>query len=142
MYVKQVFPEESKVAMQALVANLRVALKDRLEKLEWMRPETRAKALEKLSTFNPMIGYSDKWRDHSGLAIHAGENYYANVMASAAFENTYRMAKVGKPVDRKEWGMTPRTVNAYYNPLKNEIVFPAAILQPPFFDVNADPALN
>ena len=142
LYVQQAFPEESKVAMQALVANLRGALKDRLEKLEWMSPETKAKAQEKLSTFNPMIGYPDKWRDYSGLAIKANDSYYANAMASAAFENAYQMAKVGKPVDRKEWGMTPQTVNAYYNPLKNEIVFPAAILQPPFFDVNADPALN
>ena len=142
LYVQQAFPEQSKVAMQALVANLRGALKDRLEKLEWMSPETKAKAQEKLSTFNPMIGYPDKWRDYSGLAIKSNESYYANVMASTAFENAYQMAKVGKPVDRKEWGMTPQTVNAYYNPLKNEIVFPAAILQPPFFDVNADPALN
>ena len=142
LYVQQVFPEESKVAMQALVANLRGALKDRLEKLDWMSVETKAKAQEKLSTFNPMIGYPDKWRDYSGLSIDGKQSYYANVMASAAFENAYQMNKVGKPVDRQEWGMSPQTVNAYYNPLKNEIVFPAAILQPPFFDVKADPALN
>ncbi|MBC7657905.1 MAG: M13 family metallopeptidase [Frankiaceae bacterium] len=142
LYVQQVFPQESKVAMQALVANLRGALKDRLEKLDWMSVETKAKAQEKLSTFNPMIGYPDKWRDYSGLSIDGKQSYYANVMASAAFENAYQMNKVGKPVDRQEWGMSPQTVNAYYNPLKNEIVFPAAILQPPFFDVKADPALN
>ena len=142
LYVAQVFPEESKVAMQALVANLRVALKDRLDKLEWMSQETKAKAQEKLSTFNPMIGYPDKWRDYSGLSIDGTRSYHANAMASAAFENAYQMAKIGKPVDRQEWGMSPQTVNAYYNPLKNEIVFPAAILQPPFFDAKADPALN
>lgn len=142
IYVQQVFPEESKVAMQALVANLREALKVRLENLEWMSPETKAKALEKLATFNPMIGYPDKWRDYSGLTINGSDSYYANVMAASAHENAYQMAKIGKPVDRQEWGMSPQTVNAYYNPLKNEIVFPAAILQPPFFDVNADPALN
>ena len=142
IYVKQVFPEESKVAMQELVGNLRVALKARLEKLDWMSAETKAKALEKLETFDPKIGYPDKWRDYSGLTINGKDSYYANVMTSAAFENAYRMAKVGKPVDRQEWGMSPQTVNAYYNPSKNEIVFPAAILQPPFFDPKADPALN
>ena len=142
IYVKQVFPEESKVAMQALVGNLRVALKARLENLEWMSAETKAKAMEKLNTFDPKIGYPDKWRDYSGLAISGSDSYYANVVAATAFENSYRMNKVGKPVDRQEWGMSPQTVNAYYNPLKNEIVFPAAILQPPFFDVHADPALN
>ena len=142
LYVQQVFPEESKVAMQALVGNLRAALKARLQTLEWMSAETKAKAQEKLSTFDPKIGYPDKWRDYSGLAINGKDSYYANVMAASLFENAYQWNKVGKPVDRTEWGMTPQTVNAYYNPLKNEIVFPAAILQPPFFDVNADPALN
>ena len=142
IYVKQVFPEESKVAMQALVGNLRAALQARLEKLDWMSAETKAKAQEKLKTFDPKIGYPDKWRDYSGLTINGSDSYYANVMAATAFENAYRMNKIGKPVDRQEWGMSPQTVNAYYNPSKNEIVFPAAILQPPFFDVNADPALN
>jgi putative endopeptidase len=142
LYVQQVFPEESKVAMQALVGNLRAALKTRLQNLDWMSAQTKAKAMEKLGTFDPKIGYPDKWRDYSGLAINGADSYYANVMAASAFENAYRMAKVGKPVDRQEWGMSPQTVNAYYNPLKNEIVFPAAILQPPFFDPKADPALN
>jgi putative endopeptidase len=142
IYVKQMFPEESKVAMQELVGNLRLALKDRLQSLEWMSAETKAKALEKLETFDPKIGYPDKWRDYSGLAVDGGKSYYDNVMAAGAFEHAYRMAKVGKPVDRQEWGMSPQTVNAYYNPSKNEIVFPAAILQPPFFDAKADPALN
>jgi putative endopeptidase len=107
-----------------------------------MSPATRAKALEKLSTFDPKIGYPDKWRDYSQLRIDPKASYFAHVQAAGEHENAYRMAKVGKPADRSEWGMSPQTVNAYYNPLKNEIVFPAAILQPPFFDPKADPALN
>ena len=142
VYVKQVFTEESKVQMLQLVTNLREALKTRLEKLEWMSPETKVKALEKWKTFDPKIGYPDKWRDYSGLTIDSSKSYFDNLVAATAFENAYQMAKVGKPADRKEWGMTPQTVNAYYNPLKNEIVFPAAILQSPFFDAKADPALN
>ena len=142
VYVKEVFPEESKVAMQELVGNLRIALKARLENLPWMSAETKAKALEKLSTFDPKIGYPDKWRDYSSLTIRANASYHDNLMAASAFGNAWSMGKVGKPADRKEWGMSPQTVNAYYNPLKNEIVFPAAILQPPFFDPKADPALN
>ena len=142
IYVKLVFPEESKQAMKELVGNLRAALRARLENLDWMSAETKAKALTKLDTFDPKIGYPDKWRDYSGLAVNGKGSYYDNVMTAAAFENAYRMHKIGKPVDRTEWGMSPQTVNAYYNPSKNEIVFPAAILQPPFFDVHADPALN
>jgi len=142
IYVKQVFPEESKAAMKELVGNLRLALKDRLSNLEWMSAETKAKALEKLETFDPKVGYPDKWRDFSGLSLEGASSYYDAVLRANAFENAYRMAKVGKPVDRQEWGMSPQTVNAYYNPSKNEIVFPAAILQPPFFDPKADPALN
>ena len=142
VYVEQVFPEESKAQMQALVDNLREALKVRLEKLDWMSDETKAKALAKWNTFDPKIGYPDKWRDYSGLSIDRSKSYLDNALAAGAFENAYQMAKIGKPADRKEWGMTPQTVNAYYNPLKNEIVFPAAILQPPFFDPEADPALN
>jgi putative endopeptidase len=98
--------------------------------------------MEKWNTFDPKIGYPDKWRDYSGLTIDGGKSYFDNVIAATAFENSYQMGKIGKPADRKEWGMTPQTVNAYYNPSKNEIVFPAAILQPPFFDAKADPALN
>ena len=142
VYVQQVFPEESKAQMQALVTNLRTALKARLENLPWMSPETKAKALEKWNTFDPKIGYPDKWRDYSALTIDKSKSYFDNMMAAGAFENAYDMAKIGKPADRKEWGITPQTVNAYYNPLKNEIVFPAAILQPPFFDPKADPGIN
>ncbi|MGH8049393.1 MAG: M13 family metallopeptidase [Arenimonas sp.] len=142
VYVKQVFSEESKAQMLQLVTNLREALKARLEKLEWMSAETKAKAIAKWNTFDPKIGYPDKWRDYSGLTIDGSKSYFDNLVAATAFENAYQMSKIGKPADRKEWGMTPQTVNAYYNPLKNEIVFPAAILQSPFFDAKADPALN
>jgi putative endopeptidase len=142
LYVAQVFPEESKQKMQELVGNLRIALKERLEKLDWMSAETKAKALEKLATFDPKIGYPDKWRDYSKLKIDPNGSYYDAAVAMSEHENAWNMAKIGKPADRQEWGMSPQTVNAYYNPLKNEIVFPAAILQPPFFDPKADPALN
>ena len=142
VYVAQVFPAESKAMMETLVANLSAALKTRLENLEWMGDETKAKALAKWKTFDPKIGYPDKWRDFSGLTIDRSKSYLDNALAATAFENAYQMSKIGKPADREEWGMTPQTVNAYYNPLKNEIVFPAAILQPPFFDPKADPALN
>jgi putative endopeptidase len=142
IYVEQVFPADAKAQMEHLVANLREALKARLENLAWMSPETKAKALAKWNTFDPKIGYPDKWRDYSGLTIDGKRSYFDNVIAASAFENAFQMAKIGKPADRTEWGMTPQTVNAYYNPTKNEIVFPAAILQPPFFDPKADPALN
>ena len=141
IYVEVAFPPESKAQMEQLVANLSTALKARLEKLEWMSPETRAKALEKWASFNPKIGYPDKWRDWSGLST-TRDSYIANIMAAARFNHAYQVAKIGKPKDKGEWGMTPQTVNAYYNPLLNEIVFPAAILQPPFFDPNADLATN
>lgn len=142
VYVQQVFPESSKEQMLQLVTNLREALKVRLEKLDWMSEETKAKALAKWNTFQPKVGYPDKWRDYGGLSIDRGKSYFDNVLVASAFENAFQMAKIGKPVDRQEWGMLPQTVNAYYNPLMNEIVFPAAILQPPFFDPEADPALN
>lgn len=142
IYVQQVFPEDSKKQMQALVKNLMDALKTRIEKLDWMSAETKEKAIAKWNTFDPKIGYPDKWRDFSGLTVDKNKSYLDNALAATAFENTFQMSKIGKPADRTEWGMTPQTVNAYYNPLKNEIVFPAAILQPPFFDAKADPALN
>ena len=141
LYVREYFPAESKAQMEALVQNLRLALKARLENLEWMSPETRKKAMEKWASFTPKIGYPDHWRSWDGLATSRG-SYIGNVLAAARFNHAWDMAKIGKPVDRSEWGMTPQTVNAYYNPLMNEIVFPAAILQPPFFDPKADPALN
>ncbi|WP_305804443.1 M13 family metallopeptidase [Stenotrophomonas sp. YIM B06876] len=141
LYVDAVFPAESKVQMQHLVENLSAALKARLETLPWMGEDTRKKALEKWASFTPKIGYPDKWRDWSGLQT-GGEGYLANMRAARAFNYRYMLDKIGKPVDKSEWGMSPQTVNAYYNATKNEIVFPAAILQPPFFDAKADPALN
>jgi putative endopeptidase len=140
-YVAEYFPPESKAKMEALVGDLRTALKGRIEKLEWMGPETKAKALEKLSKFGVKIGYPNKWRDYSGLQMVEGD-LYGNAMRSAAFEWNYEVSQLGKPVDKEEWGMTPQTVNAYYNSTRNEIVFPAAILQAPFFDPKADPAVN
>ena len=140
-YVKVAFPPESKQRMQELVGNLSEALKARLENLEWMSEETKAKALEKWAGFTPKIGYPDKWRDWSGLNT-SRDSYVGNLMATIEFNYKWNLSKIGQPVDRTEWQMSPQTVNAYYNPLQNEIVFPAAILQPPFFDPNADDALN
>jgi putative endopeptidase len=141
LYVEKNFPPEAKQRAQELVNNLRQATKLRLEKLEWMGDATKKKALDKWASFTPKIGYPEEWRKWDGLTIKAG-NYFGNVAASAKFNHEWDMSKIGKPVDPKEWGMTPQTVNAYYNPLQNEIVFPAAILQPPFFDPKADDALN
>ena len=141
LYVKQYFTKEDKAAAEQLVTNLRNALKARLEKLPWMSEDTKKKALEKWASFMPKIGFPDKWRDWSGLKI-SHDNYLGNVLAANAYNTAWQLGKIGKPVDRTEWGMTPQTVNAYYNPLQNEIVFPAAILQPPFFDAKADDALN
>ncbi|MCW4453256.1 M13 family peptidase [Flavobacterium sp. MXW15] len=141
MYVKVAFSPEAKAKMEVLVQNLSDALKDRIENLAWMSEETKAKAIAKWETFTPKIGYPDKWRDWSGLQT-SRDSYLANVRAATEFNYRWNLSKIGQPVDKSEWGMTPQTVNAYYNPLQNEIVFPAAILQPPFFDPNADDALN
>ncbi|MFC5435662.1 M13 family metallopeptidase [Rhodanobacter umsongensis] len=141
LYVAEMFKPEAKARAQELVDNVRNALKARIQNLDWMSDETKAKAIAKWDTFMPKIGYPDKWRDWSGLNI-TGDNYYANVMAAAKFNYDYDIAKIGKPTDRKEWGMSPQTVNAYYNPTDNTINFPAAILQPPFFDAKADDAIN
>jgi putative endopeptidase len=141
LYVAKAFPPESKARALELVNNVKDALKTRIEHLDWMSEETKHKAVEKWATFLPKIGYPDKWRDWSGVTISA-DNYYANVLAATEFDYAYEMAKVGKPTDRLEWGMTPQTVNAYYNPTDNTINFPAAILQTPFFDAKADDAIN
>jgi putative endopeptidase len=127
--------------MDALVGNLRVALAGRIRNLAWMGPETKTQALDKLSHFTVKIGYPDKWRDYSGLQVTPGD-LVGNAERAQRFEYDYRRVRLNKPVDKAEWGMTPQTVNAYYNSVKNEIVFPAAILQPPFFDPDADPAVN
>jgi putative endopeptidase len=141
LYVAQNFPPESKARMKELVGNLSAALKVRIEGLDWMGDETKKKALEKWASFTPKIGYPDKWRDWSGLKT-SRESYVGNILAGIDFNYQYNLKKIGKPVDKTEWGMSPQTVNAYYNPQQNEIVFPAAILQPPFFDPKADDALN
>ncbi len=141
LYVAEAFPPESKQRALQLVTNVNAALKTRIEHLDWMSEETKKKALEKWSTFLPKIGYPDKWRDWSGLTVSA-DDYFGNVEAAIKYDYDYDIAKIGKPTDRLEWGMTPQTVNAYYNPTDNTINFPAAILQPPFFDPNADDAIN
>ncbi|QQP98823.1 M13 family metallopeptidase [Lysobacter enzymogenes] len=141
LYVKVAFPAEAKARTEALVQQLRTALKARIENLSWMSAQTKQKALEKWASFTPKIGYPDKWRDWSGLAT-GRDSYYANVRAANEFNYKWSLGKIGKPVDKTEWGMSPQTVNAYYNPLQNEVVFPAAILQPPFFDPKADDATN
>jgi putative endopeptidase len=141
VYVARYFPPESKAKMDALVGDVRTALRARIETLDWMGPETRQRALEKLSKFTVKIAYPDNWRDYSKLELKAGD-LYGNVERSGAFQWRRQVARLNGPVDKAEWGMTPQTVNAYYNFANNEIVFPAAILQPPFFDPDADPAIN
>jgi len=141
LYVEKMFKPEAKERAQELVDNVRNALKARIENLDWMSDTTKEKAIAKWNTFLPKIGYPDNWRDWTGLQV-SPDDYYGNVMAASKFNYQYDIAKIGKPTDRKEWGMTPQTVNAYYNPTDNTINFPAAILQPPFFDANADDAIN
>ena len=141
LYVAKVFPPAAKVRMQQLVANLLEAYRLDIQSLAWMSPATKTKAFEKLKKFTPKIGYPDHWRDYSALEIRRGD-LVGNMKRSSLFETDRQIAKLGKPVDRSEWLMTPQTVNAYYNPGMNEIVFPAAILQPPFFDLEADDAVN
>ncbi|QRV02614.1 peptidase M13 [Arcanobacterium phocisimile] len=141
VYVSKHFPPENKAKMEQLVDDLLAAYHDSISTLDWMTDETRERALAKLATFTPKIGYPVTWRDYSELEISA-DDLLANIRAIAKFEFDEEINKLGKPVDRDEWHMTPQTVNAYYNPIMNEIVFPAAILQPPFFDADADPAWN
>ncbi|MBP1161776.1 M13 family metallopeptidase [Rhodococcus sp. PvR099] len=141
LYVERHFPAEAKARMQELVANLQEAYRRNISELEWMSPDTRSAALAKLEKFTPKIGYPDKWRDYSGLVITA-DDLVGNYRRGYAADHDRDLAKLGGPVDRDEWFMTPQTVNAYYNPGMNEIVFPAAILQPPFFDAAADDAAN
>ncbi|MCD9030273.1 peptidase M13 [Luteimonas sp. Y-2-2-4F] len=140
-YVALYYPADAKAKMDELVANVKAAMRVRLEALEWMGPETRAEAMAKLENFGLKIGHPDTWRDYSGLEIANGD-LFGNAERSLRFEWDYRRQRIGRPVDKGEWGMTPQTVNAYYSSVKNEIVFPAAILQPPFFDPDADPAVN
>ncbi|MDR1027581.1 MAG: M13 family metallopeptidase [Rickettsiales bacterium] len=142
LYVKKYFPPEAKKRMVDLVENLRRAYADRLGAIDWMSPETKKAAQEKLAAFGVKIGYPDKWRDYSKLELK-GDSLYADLVRSARFDDDWELEKLrGGRVDRTEWHMTPQTVNAYFSPVNNEIVFPAAILQPPFFDMTADDAFN
>jgi putative endopeptidase len=141
LYVKRYFPPSSRQQMMELVENLRAAYRQRIENLLWMGADTRKLALEKLAAFHPKIGYPDKWRDYSALEVKRGDAF-GNVSRAVAFEWHREVKRLRGPTDRAEWDMTPQTINAYYNPTFNEVVFPAAILQAPFFDPNADPAVN
>ena len=141
-WVARHFPPNAKDAMDALVRRLLDAYGESIRSLDWMSEETKEKALAKLATFNPKIGYPVKWRDYSSLNLDPDASLVDNVRAASAHATDREWAKLGQPVDRDEWYMTPQTVNAYYNPTQNEIVFPAAILQPPFFDAQADDAVN
>ncbi|GAB3173119.1 M13 family metallopeptidase [Myceligenerans halotolerans] len=140
-YVARHFPPDHKEKMDQLVEALVAAYRESIGNLDWMTPETRAKALVKLEKFTPKVGYPTKWRDYAGLVVDPAD-LVGNVCRSNAFDQDHELGKIGKPLDREEWFMTPQTVNAYYNPGMNEIVFPAAILQPPFFDPSADDAVN
>ena len=144
LYVHEVFPPEAKKVAREMVEDILEAMADRIKKLDWMSDTTKKKALEKLSSFTVKVGYPDKWKDYSTMDIQRGEDasYAGNVMAARKWAYEDRLSKMHDPVDKTEWGMTPQTVNAYYNPLNNEIVFPAAILQPPFFNFKADAPIN
>lgn len=145
LYVEKYFPAEAKAQMVELIGYLKKSFGEHISNLEWMSAVTKAKALEKLNKFTVKVAYPDQWKDYSKLTIvpeNQGGTLYQNLQNVTAWQYQKELAKIGKPVDRDEWGMTPQTVNAYYNPLNNEIVFPAAILQPPFFNPNADPAVN
>lgn len=141
LYVAQYFPPEAKEKMAGLIDNLIKAYESSIQNLEWMTPDTKVKALEKLSKFDPKIGYPNEWRDYSSLSV-AADDLVGNIKRSTTFEYDDQISKIGQPVKEEDWGMTPQTVNAYYSPVRNEIVFPAGILQPPFFDMNAEDAVN
>ena len=141
MYVEKYFPAAAKERMVTLVKNLQTSLGERIKELEWMSEPTKEKALDKLAAFHVKIGYPDKWKDYSALEIK-DDSYWTNIERANLWDFNEMIAKAGKPVDKDEWLMTPQTVNAYYNSTTNEICFPAAILQPPFFDMNADDAAN
>ena len=142
MYVKKYFPEENKKKMLEIVGELQKSLGEHIASLEWMSDETKAYAQNKLSNFTVKVGYPDKWKDYSSLNVDPEQSYYRNIVAANTWYVADNLSKMGKPTDKSEWGMTPQTVNAYYNPTTNEICFPAAILQPPFFNIDADDAVN
>jgi putative endopeptidase len=142
MYVAKYFPEGEKVRVETMVANIQKAFSKHIEALDWMGEETKAKAQEKLAAFTVKIGYPNKWKDYSTLVVDPAKSYWANVVEANRWYTADSMAEVGKPVDREKWMMPPQMVNAYYMPTTNEICFPAAILQPPFYNPNADDAVN
>ncbi|MEG2218344.1 MAG: M13 family metallopeptidase, partial [Muribaculaceae bacterium] len=142
LYVEKYFAGDSKAKMLKLVNNLKTSLGEHIANLTWMTEATKINALVKLNSFVVKVGYPDKWRDYSGITIDATQSYWTNIKKAIEFESAYQYNKYYQPVDKEEWGMTPQTVNAYYNPSTNEICFPAGILQAPFFDVNADDASN
>ncbi|MDH4065333.1 MAG: M13 family metallopeptidase, partial [Acidobacteriota bacterium] len=141
LYVEKHFSAEAKARMEQLVEHLRLAYRASIDGLDWMSPDTKKQAQEKLSKFRPKIGYPNTWRDYSALDVKR-DDLVGNLMRAFRAENDYQLGKVGRPIDPEQWSMTPQTVNAYYNPVRNEIVFPAAILQPPFFNMAADDAVN
>jgi putative endopeptidase len=141
LYVAKYFPPEAKKKADELVSNLISVYNDRIQKLDWMSDETKKKATEKLNSITRKIGYPDKWKDYAGVEI-SRNSFFDNILSATKWNYDYLISQVGKPVDRTQWGMTPPTVNAYYNPSNNEIVFPAGILQPPFFNADADDAVN
>lgn len=142
LYVDEMFPPEAKEKAEEMIDNVIAAFKERIHNLDWMGEETKEKAIEKLDKFTVKIGYPDKWRDYSSMAVKEDNSFYENMIAVREWNLNYNLNKINKPVDKTEWGMTPQTVNAYFSPLNNEIVFPAAILQPPFYDYKADEAVN
>ncbi|WP_459209780.1 M13 family metallopeptidase [Aquimarina rhabdastrellae] len=142
LYVDEKFPPEAKAKAEKMIGNVIKAYQKRIESLEWMSAETKTKAIEKLDKFTVKIGYPDKWEDYSGLAIKKGNSYFDNTVAISRWSYKKNLKEIGEPVDKSKWGMSPQTVNAYFNPLFNEIVFPAAILQPPFYNYTADEAVN
>lgn len=141
VYVQRYFPPENRVAMQKLTTDLKNAFRVRLQNNSWMSAATKEAALRKLENFEIQVGYPNRWRDYTGLTVKKGD-VYGNARNGVAFEWRYWLDRLDKPVDRNEWDMTPQTVNAYNNPLFDQVVFPAAILQPPFFNIKADPAVN
>jgi putative endopeptidase len=142
LYVDEKFPPEAKAKAELMIANIIAAFQERIKRLDWMTETTKTKAIEKLDKFTVKIGYPDEWEDYSKMEVAAGKSYFDNMMAVNKWSTDKNLSEIGEPVDRTEWGMSPQTVNAYFNPQNNEIVFPAAILQPPFYDYLADEAVN
>lgn len=142
LYVDEMFPPEAKEKAETMIANIISAFQVRIDNLDWMGDSTKLKAIEKLDKFTVKIGYPDKWEDYSTMDVTGDKSYFSNMMAVKKWENAKNISEIGEPVDKTEWGMSPQTVNAYFNPMNNEIVFPAAILQPPFYDYLADDAVN